>query len=447
MGDAGPRAGVPEVARRRRGDVAVGVSIRTAALRKVLAAASAVVRGPELLGGVGRVGAGREGVAVVADFGVDVEVVEEDEVARQGVRVGRHVFAEETERGLAFADRQIAEDLVVGPVLANHVEHVPDRRRLAHAERDRRRLRRAGGSQPVRVAIGTELVGPAREFGERRLVRDVDARERSGEEAADVLPLRSPGAGLRSARIGLRCQALAGDHEDAFAVGGEARPGRIPADREEAFHPRFARRDVDDRDRVVVGVRDEERAAVRRKPQGVGRAPRRRLRLQGDRDPLGHLSRGQVHAPDRIRARAGDEDGGAVAREHHGRRMLADLDLALDGEARRIHEQDPGAAPERDQEGLPVLRQEACVRFGGQRHHALDASRFQIDRGERESERIDDEESAPVGRDVEPGEKARRRAFRRARCASPSRASDPSRGRRRPRCRFPPRNRDAGRRG
>ena len=79
--------------------------------------------------------------------------------------------------------------------------------------------------------------------------------------------------------------------------------------------------------------------------------------------------------------------------------------------ARRIHEQDPGAAPERDQEGLPVLRQEARVGFGGQRHHALDVSRFQIDRGERESERIDDEESAPVGRDVEPGEKARLELF------------------------------------
>jgi hypothetical protein len=67
-------------------------------------------------------------VSVVAHFSVDVEVVEEREVARDRVCVRRDLFAEERQRRIAIAARDIAEDLVVGAVLANDVENVFDRR-------------------------------------------------------------------------------------------------------------------------------------------------------------------------------------------------------------------------------------------------------------------------------------------------------------------------------
>jgi len=67
--------------------------------------------------------ASREGVTVVAHFGVDVEVVQNDELTGECVGVGRHVLTEE-ERGVAVPATEIAEHLVVRAILANHVEQV-----------------------------------------------------------------------------------------------------------------------------------------------------------------------------------------------------------------------------------------------------------------------------------------------------------------------------------
>jgi hypothetical protein len=73
-------------------------------------------------------------VAVVADLGIDVEAVEEDELGSEGVSVRSRLLAEEGQVGVAVSLRHVAEDLVVGSVLADHVEDVPDggRPRLSH---------------------------------------------------------------------------------------------------------------------------------------------------------------------------------------------------------------------------------------------------------------------------------------------------------------------------
>jgi hypothetical protein len=68
------RGEVPDVAVGGGGEVAVVVADLVAALAQVEAAALAVEGGPQLLDGVGRVGRGRVGVAVVAHLGVHVEV-------------------------------------------------------------------------------------------------------------------------------------------------------------------------------------------------------------------------------------------------------------------------------------------------------------------------------------------------------------------------------------
>src|SRR6266571_3229357 len=72
----GAGAGVPDVALGGGGDVAVGVAHGPAALAQVAASALSVVHRPHLLHEVGGVCRGREGVTVVADLGVHVEIVE-----------------------------------------------------------------------------------------------------------------------------------------------------------------------------------------------------------------------------------------------------------------------------------------------------------------------------------------------------------------------------------
>ena len=141
-GNAGAAAGVPDVSQRGRVEVAVRVAHLSASLGEVGTAAVGIVHRPDPFDGVGRVGARRVGVAVVADLRVHVEVVEQHELAGERVRIGRHVLAEEAERRIAVSLGDVPEDLVVGAVLPDDVEDVLDRRGGAHAPRDRRPRRR-----------------------------------------------------------------------------------------------------------------------------------------------------------------------------------------------------------------------------------------------------------------------------------------------------------------
>ena len=156
------RGEVPDVAVGGGGEVAVVVADLVAAFAQVEAAALAVERRPQLLDGVGRVGRGRVGVAVVAHLGVHVEVVEQHELARDRVGVRRHVLAEERQVRVAVALGHVPEHLVVGAVLADHVEDVLDRRGLADAPRDRRALGAAGRRVAAPVVVGADRRRPAR---------------------------------------------------------------------------------------------------------------------------------------------------------------------------------------------------------------------------------------------------------------------------------------------
>ena len=65
--------------------------------------------------------------------------------------VRRHVLAKQRERRVAVALRQVAQDLIVGAVLANDVEDVLDRRRVADLARNGvgdGRVRRRQGEPP-----------------------------------------------------------------------------------------------------------------------------------------------------------------------------------------------------------------------------------------------------------------------------------------------------------
>ena len=102
----------------------------------VLAHAVGVAPGPageRLLDVVGPEGRRRPLVAVGAEDRAAIGVVEEDELADELVLVGRHLLAEDAQGRVAVAFGDVAEDLVVGAVLLDDVDHVLEDARLADA--------------------------------------------------------------------------------------------------------------------------------------------------------------------------------------------------------------------------------------------------------------------------------------------------------------------------
>lgn len=118
----------------------------------------AITKGPEFLHEVSRVGAHGPFVTVGADFTLDVEVIEQDEVAGELVMVGSDAFGEETELRIAVALREVAEDLVVGAVFLDDIEAVFDRTDSPDAGRNGIVGAGGGGDEVVflqrRAAVG-----------------------------------------------------------------------------------------------------------------------------------------------------------------------------------------------------------------------------------------------------------------------------------------------------
>ena len=122
---------------------------------------------------------------VGADVGVHVEVVEQHELARQLVQVGRDVFAEQHQRGVAIAFLHVAQHLVVGAVLLHDVDDVLDGRQRAGLVQFGIPVGRVGEGGP---GPGLELVA-----GE-----GVDPRGRAGLHVGHVP--RTPWPGRPGAR-------------------------------------------------------------------------------------------------------------------------------------------------------------------------------------------------------------------------------------------------------
>ena len=178
-------------------------------------------------------------MAVVADLGVDVEVVERCERRRERVGIRRHIFAEERQRRIAVRLRQVAEHLVVGAVLANDVEDVLDRRRARRrgagsARRPAHRPAQAG----ARPSTASARARCASHAGQRRSGGHRDrSRSRPGTWRRCTAPsMRAPpGCGPRG--FGALGQPLAVKHEDPRSVAIEQDAGRIPAGRDRSLRP------------------------------------------------------------------------------------------------------------------------------------------------------------------------------------------------------------------
>ncbi len=124
------------VARHVRPDVAGAglVHVRLALVQRIItrhnpfvivqALAPSIGDGPSLLRIVAGDGGHRPHVAVAGNFAATVKIIEDAELPRQLVLVGRDLLAVHAKRRVGIAGPEVAKDLIVSPVLFDDVDHV-----------------------------------------------------------------------------------------------------------------------------------------------------------------------------------------------------------------------------------------------------------------------------------------------------------------------------------
>src|SRR5439155_25583147 len=123
-------AGIPNVARARGRDGRLAFVV-------VGLAPPGVLGGPGLFHVVRGVSAHGPVMTVGAHLGINVEVVHQDKLSREGVVIRCDLFSEKSEAGISVPFRHVAEHLVVRAILFDHIDDMTDRRLLSHAPRDR----------------------------------------------------------------------------------------------------------------------------------------------------------------------------------------------------------------------------------------------------------------------------------------------------------------------
>ena len=130
--NAGLQSLVPEVAA-GSGTRALGTSLGSGGYGQVLRGSHR----PRALGAVGTDGRRGPVEAVLGDIAVGVEVVQEDELTRDLVMVGRDFLAEQDSSGVAVAFLHISQELIESAHLLHHQDDVPQGSRSARAVRNR----------------------------------------------------------------------------------------------------------------------------------------------------------------------------------------------------------------------------------------------------------------------------------------------------------------------
>ena len=184
-----------------------------------------VAQRPVAFDEVRRIGTHAPLVAIGAHLTIGVEIVEQHKFAGERVGVGRDLFRKDTQPRITFALEHVAENLVVGPIFPDDVDHIFNRRRIADRGRDRAAggpsrqtaRRRSGIEGAARVGClrpGTELLGAF--FRHRQGDQGDRALKESTNVFLQIAGRRRPGK--RAARIGRGARALAVGDEERLAI-------------------------------------------------------------------------------------------------------------------------------------------------------------------------------------------------------------------------------------
>ncbi len=270
----------PDITRRR------GIG-RFAALVIVEIAALGVARWPELLRIIGCDARRGPVVAVGADVGVDVKIVEEDKLARQLVMIRSGVFVEQIQGRIAIALADLSQHLIVGAVFLDDVNDVLDRRRPAGLRVNHVVVGELRHVEPG-IVIWRKGPGELRIPRQRVLGQRRDHRHGSGLQIADVLAARVAAAfdrrraeRPRSLRIRVALRAASVQHQNR-AILQHARRRGIPAGGNKAHQPAALLGNIGHRHRIGVGADGEQRLLIRRNGQSRRRHAQGLARRHGD---------------------------------------------------------------------------------------------------------------------------------------------------------------------
>ncbi len=149
---AGLARAIPQVSTGRRGDRKDSF----AGIREFARLVMSIIHGPHLFDEIRRIRGHTPFVAVRADLALDIEIVEQNEVSSELMKIRGNPLREQAKFGVPIPLGHIAEDLVVGPVFLDDIQAVLDWRMAADRDRDRAiggRHGRHTGIRPQRAAL------------------------------------------------------------------------------------------------------------------------------------------------------------------------------------------------------------------------------------------------------------------------------------------------------
>ena len=304
-------------------------------------------------------------MAVAGDVAGVVEIVEDAELASEFVLVGSDLFAVHGDGGVAVGVREIAEDLIVGTVFLNDVDHVADFV-FAGSEPD------AVGVALRSVGVG-DLNGPGAEIITQ--LGEGDAPEGAiGHRRIIGIPGWAAGVFCERSGIGARAAAFGGGDEEVVRSGCD--DGGVPlcGNEAEGLEPSARSKsvgEVENRYRVRNGVGGEEQPPIRGK--------RKRFRIATAIFLTGELGRKKVARVVRVREvdsvdfvaiSESNEEAGVIARKKKSRGMGAAVEWlcgfaegngAHDTTGEEIEFGDGGVVPEGGEAAFAIVSDDSGV--------------------------------------------------------------------------------------
>ena len=258
------------------------------------------------------------------------DAIEHDELLGERVLVRRDVAAVDHERAVAVAARQVTEDLVVGAILLDDIDDVPNERRIPRqlGHGTRHDGRRASGGICLRRGRQRQLIGRenrGRVRGELLAPGNLDDAHRSAfsKYIPAAFARRPLGAPLA------RADAEQGADRQVAAVATDVEARRIPRCRNQAGERRFAgvaRPDLVHGNGVDRAERDEQRPAIARQRERRRRGADAALAERRDADAAEDTVIVRVDNRHRVVVAVGDVEPRTRRVPRQRRRVAADRD-------------------------------------------------------------------------------------------------------------------------
>ena len=264
-------------------------------------------------------------MAICAEDAGAVGVVQEDKVFNKAMLIGGKFFAEDTERWIAIAGRNIAEHLIVSPIFFNDIDYVLDLARLADALGDHALGLMRTGRLEGEINLIPVIIGPDGSGEGAKVLGLGNWDERQGAVVLVGIELRGARGLTRAAR------PVALDIGDVDGLSGSIKHdgSREPTDGNQSLPLGMSDIEPNDGQRVLGAVGDVQGFALGIKGQGIGRRSKDFGGTPLDADAFDDLVFARIDDAKGIAGGIGDDEIATLGVQGHRRRVLADDNLGL----------------------------------------------------------------------------------------------------------------------